>query len=84
MLNFRLSRLALQNVKKDYIIFSYFRNFVAKSDQKTKEKWDEQNTIVFALSLSSTAKYYCLLMYIQSIHILSNQRNQTFNNEMGL
>ena len=30
------SHLALQNVDKDYIIFSYFRNFVSKSDQKPK------------------------------------------------
>jgi len=30
--------LALQNVNKDYVIFLYFRNFVAKSDQKPKTK----------------------------------------------
>ena len=37
---FRLfSRLALQNVNKDYTIFLYFRNFVAKSDQKRKMGW---------------------------------------------
>ena len=35
---FRLAHLALQNVNKDYVIFSYFRNFVAKSDQKPKTK----------------------------------------------
>ena len=36
--------LPLQNVNKDYIIFSYFRNSVDKSDQKTRnEKWDERN-----------------------------------------
>ena len=35
---FHLALLALQNVNKDYIIFSYFRNFVAKSDQKPKTK----------------------------------------------
>ena len=35
---FRLAHLALQNVNKDYVIFSNFRNFVAKSDQKTKTK----------------------------------------------
>ena len=33
---------------KDFIIFSYFRNFVAKSDQNTKNQktkiWDKQNT----------------------------------------
>ena len=34
----------MQNVNKDYIIFSYFRNSVDKSDQKTRnEKWDERN-----------------------------------------
>ena len=35
---FRLAHLAFQNVNKDYVIFSYFHNFVAKSDQKTKEE----------------------------------------------
>jgi len=35
---FHLAHLALQNVNKDYIIFSHFRNFVAKSDQKPKTK----------------------------------------------
>ena len=35
---FRLAHLALQNVNKDYVIFLYFRNFVAKSDQKPKRK----------------------------------------------
>ena len=38
---FRLAHLALQNVNKDYVIFWYFPNFVAKSDQKPK--WDERN-----------------------------------------
>ena len=31
---FCLAHLAFQNVNKDYLIFSYFHNFVAKSDQK--------------------------------------------------
>ena len=35
---FRLAHLALQNVNKDYVIFSYFRNSIAKSDQKQKTK----------------------------------------------
>ena len=35
---FCLVHLALQNVNKDYIIFLYFHNFVAKSDQKPKTK----------------------------------------------
>ena len=43
---FRLAHLALQNVNKDYVIFLYFRNFIAKSDQKPKtknQKWNEKN-----------------------------------------
>ena len=35
---FCLAHLALQNVNKNYVIFSYFHNFVAKSDQKPKTK----------------------------------------------
>jgi hypothetical protein len=35
---FRLAHLAFQNVNKDYVIVLYFRNFVAKSDQKPKKK----------------------------------------------
>ena len=35
---FRLAHLALQNVNKYYVIFSYLRNFIAKSDKKPKTK----------------------------------------------
>ena len=35
---FRLAHLASQNLNKDYVIFLYFHNFVAKSDQKPKTK----------------------------------------------
>jgi len=35
---FRLVHLALQNVNKGYLIFSFFRNIIAKSDQKPKTK----------------------------------------------
>ena len=34
-----LAHLAWQNLDKDYVIFLYFRNFVAKSDQKPKTKF---------------------------------------------
>ena len=43
---FRLAHLALQNVNKDYIIFLYFRNFFAKSDQKPKTKNGMNETII--------------------------------------
>ena len=35
---FCLAYVALQNVNKSYVIFLYFRNFIAKSDQKQKSK----------------------------------------------
>ena len=35
---FGLSHLDLQNVNKDYVIFLYFHNFLAKSEQKPKTK----------------------------------------------
>ena len=35
---FLLDQFALQNVNKDYVIFSYFCNFVAQNDQKPKMK----------------------------------------------
>ena len=35
---FRLAHLALQKVSKGYVVFSYFQNSVAKSDQKPKTK----------------------------------------------
>ena len=34
-----LGHPALQNVNKDYVIFSYYLNFVAQSDQKWKMGW---------------------------------------------
>ena len=43
---FRLAHLALQNVNKDYVIFSYFRNFIAKSDQKPKTKTKMNETLL--------------------------------------
>ena len=43
---FCLAHLALQNVNKDYITFSYFRNFVPKSDQKPKTKNGMNETIM--------------------------------------
>jgi hypothetical protein len=42
----------LQNVIKDYIIFSYFRNFVAKTDQKPKTKNEMNKTNIFATDAS--------------------------------
>ena len=44
---FRLAHLVLQNVNKDYVIFSYFHNFIAKSDQepKTKNGMNETNIV---------------------------------------
>ena len=43
---FRLAHLALQNVNKDYVIFSNSRNFVAKSDQKPKTKNGMNETLI--------------------------------------
>ena len=40
-----LAYLALQNVNKHYVIFLYFHNFVAKSDQKPKTKNGMSGTI---------------------------------------
>ena len=48
---FRLVHLALQNVNKDYVIFSYFHNFIAKSDKKPKTKngMNETNMVICRL-----------------------------------
>ena len=46
---FCLAHLALQNVNKDYVIFSYFCNFVAKSDQKRKMGWTKQKSKDFTI-----------------------------------
>ena len=43
---FRLAHLPLQNVNKDYVIFLYFHNFVAQSDQKPKMKNGMNETLV--------------------------------------
>ena len=48
---FRLAHLALQNVNKDYVIFSYFRNFVEKIDQKTKVKNGMNETLLSCSTL---------------------------------
>ena len=43
---FRLANLALHNVNKDCVIFSYFHKFVAKSDQKPKTKNEMNETLI--------------------------------------
>jgi hypothetical protein len=53
---FRLAHIALQNVNKDYVIFSYFRNFVAKSDHKRKTK-NEMNETLFKRQAASCSKF---------------------------
>ena len=72
-LNFRLACLAfivLQNVNKDYVIFS---NFVAKTDEEQKnEKWNETNTCLIFLSSCQkwVEKFKCLHTYFLLIWIL--------------
>ena len=44
---FRLTHLALQTVNKDYVIFLYFRNFTAKSDQEPKMKNGMNETFIY-------------------------------------
>merc|ERR1712051_848297 len=49
---FHLAHLALQNVNKYYIIFSYFHNFVIKSDQKPKMKnWTKETFDMYRKNL---------------------------------
>ena len=43
---FRLAHLTLQNVNKDYVIFSYFCNFVPKNIQKPKTKNGKKGTCI--------------------------------------
>jgi hypothetical protein len=54
--------IMLQNVNKDYIIFMFFCNFVAKSDQKpnTKNGMNETNdmTILWNLKYFTSDKNY--------------------------
>ena len=57
---FRLAHLALQNINKDYVMFVYFRIFVAKSDQKPKTKFGMNKTkVIFFLY-----EFYLVNMYI--------------------
>ena len=47
-----LALFALQNVNKHYTIFSYFRNFFAKRDQKPKMKNGMNETLDSILPLN--------------------------------
>ena len=63
---FHLAHLALQNVNKDYIIFLYFRNFVAKSDQKRKMGWTKHliDKLVYkAIWRNSVRNMFCNCWY---------------------
>ena len=61
---FHLAHLVLQNVNKEYIIFLYFCNFIAQSDQK--RKWDEPNI--------SVQKEYQPIIYIMHQLLKPNQQ----------
>ena len=58
---FRLTHLALQNVNKDYVIFLYFWNFIAKSDQKPKTK-NGMNETLFVKSEMNKYKYSIIFL----------------------
>ena len=66
---FRPVHLALQNVNKDYVIFSYFRNFAAKSDQKPKTK----------NGMSKTLEWLELFIYYQCVSLLSHSLESSFS-----
>ena len=54
-----LAHIALQNANKDYLIFSYFCYFIAKSNHKSKnEKWDERKINMHFNLWSRWTKYY--------------------------
>ena len=67
---FRLAHLALQNVNKDYVIFLYFRNFVTKSDQKSKTKNGTNETLerrFLRTELIITYKNFSGLLWINEL-----------------
>jgi hypothetical protein len=57
----RLAHLALQNINKYYVIFSHFRNFVAKSDQKPKTKNGVNETFVKEFQLIMVGSFPLIL-----------------------
>ena len=54
----RLAHLALQKVNKNYVIFSYFHNFIAKSDQKPKTKNGMNETFVYMVNDQCLSKKF--------------------------
>ena len=58
---FRLIHLALQNVNKDYVIFLYFRNFIAKNDKKPKTKNGIIKTNVVTFDKNKHLRTVCIL-----------------------
>ena len=58
---FSLAHLALQNVNKDYVIFLYFRNFIAKNDQKPKTKNGIIETNVVTFDKNKHLRTVCIL-----------------------
>ena len=55
---------------KDYVIFSYFRNLVAKSDQKPKTKYGMNETSVSVVRVLCYVFVDCLLC-CKVIHVLT-------------
>ena len=73
------AHLALQNLKKDYLIFSYFHNFVPKSDQTKNDEWVEENNcseIVHTFNqnyqVNSTCCHFLAELAKQCIDLIKN------------
>ena len=69
-----LAHLALQNLNKDYVIFSYFRKFVAKSDQKRKMGCYLQVALTFSIYTQAISIQPSELTYI-----LAQKKRETGN-----
>ena len=66
---FRLAYLALQNVNKDYVTFSYFLNFIAKSHQKPKTKNGMNDANIYHLGQSSHNSLFGFLQWHKIGHM---------------
>ena len=77
---FHLAHLALENVNKDYVIFSYFHNFVAKSDQKPKTKNGMNETQMrFIQNKMKNKCEFKLALNVHVLHHLSSSGSVPYN-----
>ena len=82
---FRLAHLTMQNVNKDYVMFSHFCNFVAKIDQEPKTKNGMNETYVNNWdTLIFYSRFHLWIIPAPSINFFPQSNHQDGSNQRSI